>query len=461
MFSLVAELTFIYQIGHVYSEGTSFLVNNNISSKTYLVGVLNSSFFHEDWGEYEATIYYPMEGSPDKTEAPYPAIVFAHGFACTKEDYSWIGNYCASHGYVAILFTTPSRFDLFRAFLQSLDGILLSIDHLIAQNHKVGGPIEGMVDENRIGVMGHSMGAMTSLKAAAQDKRIKAVVSLAPGYFNTFTESYLDACALINVPTQIVMGSFDFICPPAGGRMYYDAISAEKEMVIINGADHGLGIWRAGDEPFWFDYIPIYDPVKQELYRNTTTKYFTSWFNFHLKNSYGYQSYIYGQEAWKDIETGVLSELEIKRNFHVRVINKQSHPIEGAEVTLLTHESQIVDRAFTNSFGEVVFTIAFTYKNHTFTLSLRVVKEEWRSEGTLASASLSFITLTIRYSTDLNADGKINVIDLCIAALSFGSQNNEPMWNPKADIDFNGKVDINDMARIAKDFGKTIDEFNL
>jgi len=461
----VAALPFIYHTSQKHQEETPFLIQSNFFSKTYPVGILDSSFFHESWGEYKATIYYPAKSSgistpPDKTEAPYPALVFAHGFACTKEDYSWIGNYCASQGYVAILFTTPSQFDPFQAFPQSVDGIILSIDHLIVQNHKAEGPIKGMVDENRIGAMGHSMGAMTSLKAAAQDPRIKAVVSLAPGYFNTITEPYLDACKSIKVPTQIIMGSFDFICPPSGARIYYDTIPADKEMLIIAGADHGLGIWRAGDEPYWFNYIPVYDPIKQESYRNTTKKYFTSWFNFYLKNSSDYQRYIYGQEAWNDLKIGLLSELETKRSFHTLVINKQSYPIAGAEVTLLTQESQIIRRAFTNNSGEVIFPIAFTPTNHTFALSLRVVKEEWRSEGSLTSTSPTYITLTIRYSTDLDADGKINIEDLSIAALTFGSRTGEPKWNPKADIDFNGKVDIKDMARIAKDFGKTIDDLS-
>jgi hypothetical protein len=41
-----------------------------------------------------------------------------------------------------------------------------------------------------------------------------------------------------------------------------------------------------------------------------------------------------------------------------------------------------------------------------------------------------------------------------VAALSFGSRPGSRGWNFMADVDRNGVVDIKDLGRVAKDFGK-------
>ena len=51
---------------------------------------------------------------------------------------------------------------------------------------------------------------------------------------------------------------------------------------------------------------------------------------------------------------------------------------------------------------------------------------------------------------DLNDDGGIDVLDLDIAAASFRSFPRHPHWNPAADINIDGKVNIIDIALIAK-----------
>jgi hypothetical protein len=53
---------------------------------------------------------------------------------------------------------------------------------------------------------------------------------------------------------------------------------------------------------------------------------------------------------------------------------------------------------------------------------------------------------------DLNGDGKINIQDITIWGLAFGSVPDHPRWNPNADIDGNGKVDIVDGILICKAF---------
>jgi len=294
---------FIWGIYGISPFETNLFSTADGSSGTHLVGTLDGSFTDETWGEYDVTIYYPAVSSgvsqpPERSEAPYPAIVFAHGFTARKEFYTWIGNCCAARGYVTILFTVPSTFSL-EAFSQSVTGIRGSIDYLLTQNE--GGLLEGMIDENRIGVMGHSMGAMAVLLATAEDLRIRAAVSLAPGYFGVATGKYVEACKSIGAPMQLQAGSLDRICPPSAVGVYYDALTIPpKEMVVINGAEH-----------IQFSDAPVgsgADITLEEQHR-ISQKYFMAWFNYYLCDDSSHYIYIFGEEARKDLDLGVLSEL--------------------------------------------------------------------------------------------------------------------------------------------------------
>jgi outer membrane protein assembly factor BamB len=55
---------------------------------------------------------------------------------------------------------------------------------------------------------------------------------------------------------------------------------------------------------------------------------------------------------------------------------------------------------------------------------------------------------------DLNADGKINIIDISMAARAYGSLPDKPNWNPDADLNNDNLINILDISLIAKGFGK-------
>jgi hypothetical protein len=55
---------------------------------------------------------------------------------------------------------------------------------------------------------------------------------------------------------------------------------------------------------------------------------------------------------------------------------------------------------------------------------------------------------------DVNNDGVVDVRDIAIFGKAFGSYPGHPRWNPAADLDGNGIVNILDGVKIAKNFGK-------
>jgi len=56
---------------------------------------------------------------------------------------------------------------------------------------------------------------------------------------------------------------------------------------------------------------------------------------------------------------------------------------------------------------------------------------------------------------DVNADTKVDILDLSIVSKAYGSTFGGPKWNPCADVNDDGKVDILDTSMVSKNFGKT------
>jgi len=58
--------------------------------------------------------------------------------------------------------------------------------------------------------------------------------------------------------------------------------------------------------------------------------------------------------------------------------------------------------------------------------------------------------------TDLNQDGTVNILDISIVAIAFGSTPEDPNWNILADLNNDQIINILDISTIAMEFGKTV-----
>lgn len=64
---------------------------------------------------------------------------------------------------------------------------------------------------------------------------------------------------------------------------------------------------------------------------------------------------------------------------------------------------------------------------------------------------LSYYELT----SDLNNDGTINMLDISIVAMAFGTKTGDERWNEIADLDKNEEINIIDVSIVAMNYGKT------
>jgi hypothetical protein len=71
------------------------------------------------------------------------------------------------------------------------------------------------------------------------------------------------------------------------------------------------------------------------------------------------------------------------------------------------------------------------------------------------SNTLSDGTMQVRILGDLNGEGTVNMADVIIFILAFGSYPGHPRWNPAADVNQNGIVDLNDLVTLFEHWGQT------
>lgn len=117
------------------------------------------------------------------------------------------------------------------------------------------------------------------------------------------------------------------------------------------------------------------------------------------------------------------------------------------------------------STGATLFTRTYTLVNQPLTnttsgtFSATFLLPIYVNPYTLSSniqVSVSGNTITNSYSVtrdlDINNDGIVNLADLNIASAAFGCSIGQQCYNPKADVNADGKVDISDIATMAANY---------
>lgn len=246
---LVALLIHVNAV-QVYASGLVSGKSENLCVNMFQVSfsVLNK--------EYEADVYYRVSCDGK----PRPAVIFAHGFLACKEWHTWIGKYLARSGYVALLFTVPDRFSTdVQLWVNGIKGGMECLARLNDDSYY----LSNMINMSRLGVMGHSMGAMAAIIAASSDPRIKVVVSLAAPYMkdehyddeyaeelrvNIDWDCVLSASHNISIPVQFQVGSLDAFAANNAETYFKAANSSLKEFITIEGGNH---VQYLDDKPIW------------------------------------------------------------------------------------------------------------------------------------------------------------------------------------------------------------------
>jgi predicted dienelactone hydrolase len=213
--------------------------------------------------EVPVKIYYPKTG-----KGPFPVIIFSHGLGGSRENYKYLGEYWAGHGYISIHLqhrgsddavwrdvAPEDRMRALKAATMNVQNILnrpkdvtFAVDQLEKLDQQ-DGPLKGKFDLNRLGMAGHSFGAFTTLVVAGEtlgdrsfvDSRVKAAIPMsAPA--PRLKSQYDAAFAKVKIPCFHMTGTKDN--SPIG-----DTKAEERRVPFdhIHGVDQFLVTYEGGD----------------------------------------------------------------------------------------------------------------------------------------------------------------------------------------------------------------------
>lgn len=225
---------------------------------------------------------------PADLKAPAPVVIFSHGLGGSRTGAAYYGDHLASHGYIVVFVQHPgSDVGIFagkglsraaanqslspRATLDRFFDIPFALDQLAALD-AAPGPLKGRLDLTRIGMSGHSFGAVTTQVMAGQvfpagrslpEPRFKVFLAMSPSPDRDGNNA--NAFARIDKPFLFLTGTNDDaqVGPRAlesaeGRTKPFDAIEGTPEtLVVLTGGDHmvfsgrqELGLSRPKDDRF-------------------------------------------------------------------------------------------------------------------------------------------------------------------------------------------------------------------
>jgi predicted dienelactone hydrolase len=211
-------------------------------------------------------VYLPAQSQPG------PVVLFSHGLGGSRAGSRFLGEYWAARGYVAIFLQHPGSDDsvwrneppedIMKSLKQaaSLENFLLRVqdvhrvlDQLPIWNSAATNPLARRLDLQKVGMSGHSFGAVTTETLSGEtlplsgrkltDPRIKAAIVFSPSAPHGITTK--EAFASVKIPWMLMTGTKD-LAPIGNADMQsrlavYPALhGTAKYEVVLHNAEHSV-----------------------------------------------------------------------------------------------------------------------------------------------------------------------------------------------------------------------------
>ncbi len=212
------------------------------------------------------------------TKSPAPVVFFSHGLGGTNRGSAFLGQHWAARGYVAVFIQHPGSDDSVwrdKPFTQrleamrkaaGLDNFMLRVkdvpvvlDQLDHWNQNPNHALAGRLDMKKVGMSGHSFGAVTTQAVSGQtfpitgtsltDKRIKAAIAFSPSSPRKGIEPKL-AFGSVKIPWMLMTGTKDVA--PIGDQDVKSRLSVfpvlpsgGKYELVLENAEHSVFTERA------------------------------------------------------------------------------------------------------------------------------------------------------------------------------------------------------------------------
>ena len=262
-----------------------------------------------------------------KGQAPTAVILFSHGLGGTNEGCAYLGNHWALRGYIAVFLQHPGSDDSvwkdkpvaqrlaamqkaanlenFQLRVQDVPAVL---DQLELWNKANSHALAGRLDMGRIGMSGHSFGAVTTQAVSGQsfplgkqftDPRIKAAVVMSPSGPRGGGDPKT-AFAAVKVPWMLFTGTKDE--SPIGEA------SAASRLVVFPalppGGKYELVLNNAEHSAFTDRQLPGETQQRNPNHHRAILAVTTAFWDAYLRDDLEARKWLDGEEVRGVLETG-------------------------------------------------------------------------------------------------------------------------------------------------------------
>ena len=216
-------------------------------------------------------IYLPSGKTPE------PVVLFSHGLGGSREGCVYLGRHWAARGYVAVFLQHPGsdasvwqnvppmqRMAALRQaadarnYLLRVQDVRAVLDELEHWNRAEGHALAGRLDLSRVGMSGHSFGALTTQAVSGQtalrgmlsltDPRIRAAIAFSPD--SPHPGDPHQAFGRVRIPWLLMTGTRDVAsignADVASRLAVFDGLPpGGKYEVVLDGAEHSAFTDRA------------------------------------------------------------------------------------------------------------------------------------------------------------------------------------------------------------------------
>lgn len=206
-----------------------------------------------------------------------PVVLFSHGLGGTREGSAYLGEHWAARGYVVVYLQHPGSDDSvwrgkpiaqrldamkqaagFENFMLRVKDVPAVLDQLERWNSSKDHALAGRLDFDRVGMSGHSFGAVTTQAVSGQrfpaasrsltDERIKAAIAFSPS--SPRAGDPQQAFAEVSIPWLLMTGTKD-TSPIVGAdvksrrAVFASLPPSDKYELVLKDAEHSAFTDRA------------------------------------------------------------------------------------------------------------------------------------------------------------------------------------------------------------------------
>ena len=279
----------------------------------------------------------PLRVYLPETSGPAPVVLFSHGLGGTRKGCAYLGEHWSARGYVVVFLQHPGSDDsvwkdeplakrmaaMERAaspqnFLLRVQDVSAVLDQLDAWNKQERHSLAGRLDLTRVGMSGHSFGAVTTQAVSGQsagfggqrftDKRIRAAIAFSPS--SPRRGDPATAFGTVSIPWMLMTGTKD--TSPIGNadvasrRNVYPHLptTIDKYELVLDNAEHSAFTDRA---------LPGDREKRNPNHHRAILALSTAFWDAHLREDTAARAWLHGAAARSVLEPGDRWQLQSAR----------------------------------------------------------------------------------------------------------------------------------------------------